>query len=95
MMFEPNFKYTTKIVNNLIESTSAKEIILNAYLVPKWEVSLRRDALITAAHSSTAIEGNPLTLDEVSELAKGRKVMATAEPREHSQHSSSICESLI
>ena len=82
MMFEPNFKYTTKIVNNLIESTSAKEIILNAYLVPKWEVSLRRDALITAAHSSTAIEGNPLTLDEVSELAKGRQVMATRKAKQ-------------
>ena len=46
MIFEPNFKYTNKIVNNLIESTSAREIILNTYLVPKWEVSLRRDALI-------------------------------------------------
>jgi len=82
MIFEPNFKYTNKIVNNLIESTSAREIILNAYLVPKWEVSLRRDALIRAAHSSTAIEGNPLTLDEVSELAKGRRVMATRKAKQ-------------
>lgn len=45
--------------------------------MPKWEVSLRRDALIRAAHASTAIEGNPLTLEEVSLLAQGRKVMAT------------------
>jgi len=82
MMFEPNFKYTNKIVNNLIESTSAREIIFNAYLVPKWEVSLRRDALIRAAHSSTAIEGNPLTLNEVSELALGRKVMATRKAKQ-------------
>ena len=82
MMFEPNFKYTNKIVNNLIESTSARAIIFNAYLVPKWEVSLRRDALISAVHSSTAIEGNPLTIDEVSELALGRKVMATRKAKQ-------------
>ncbi|MDW7727954.1 MAG: hypothetical protein SCH70_12745 [Candidatus Methanoperedens sp.] len=50
---------------------------MNAYLVPKWEVSLRREALIKAAHASTAIEGNPLTLEEVSQLAQGRKVTAT------------------
>jgi Fic family protein len=76
-MFNPNFKYTNKIVNNLVEIASSRELILNAYLVPKWEVSLRREALIKAAHASTAIEGNPLTLEEVSQLAQGRKVTAT------------------
>ena len=76
-MFRPKFSYTHEIVNNLIEITSARELILNAYLVPKWEVSLRREALIRATHASTAIEGNPLTLEEVSKLAQGRKVTAT------------------
>ncbi len=76
-MFNPNFKYTHKIVNNLVQIASAREAVLNSYLVPKWEISLRRDALIRAAHASTAIEGNPLTLEEVSRLAQGRKVMAT------------------
>ena len=77
IMFNPNFKYTNRIVSNLVEIASAREIILHAHLVPKWEVSLRRDALIKAAHASTAIEGNPLTLEEVSQLAQGRKVTAT------------------
>ena len=76
-MFKPKFNYTHTIVNNLVEITSASEIILNAYLVPKWEVSLRREALIKATHASTAIEGNPLTLEEVSQLALGRRVTAT------------------
>jgi len=76
-MFKPKFNYTHKIVNNLVEITSARELILNAYLVPKWEISLRREALIRAAHASTAIEGNPLSLEEVSKLAQGRKVTAT------------------
>lgn len=81
-MFKPNFKYTHKIVNDLIEITSAREVILNAYLVPKWEVSLRRDALIRATHASTSIEGNPLTLEEVSKLAQGRKVTATRKAKQ-------------
>ncbi len=81
-MFAPNFRYTNRIVNNLVEITSAREIILNSYLVPKWEVSLRRDALIKAAHASTAIEGNPLTLEEVSQLAEGREVMASRKAKQ-------------
>ncbi len=76
-MFEPNFTYTDAIVNRLVEITSARDAVVNAYLVPKWEVSLRRDALLRSAHASTSIEGNPLSLEEVSELAKGREVMAT------------------
>lgn len=74
-MFKPNFNYTNKIVRNLTLIAEARTVILNSPLVPKWEVSLRRDALIRSAHSSTAIEGNPLSLDEVSALASGRDIM--------------------
>ncbi len=82
MMYNPNFKYTHKIVKNLVEIASAREIVLHSYLVPKWEVSLRRDALIRAAHASTAIEGNPLTLEEVSRLAQGRNITATRKAKQ-------------
>jgi len=62
---------------NLIKTAEAKAVLDNAYLVPKWEVALRREALIKNAHASTAIEGNPLSLEQVSELAMGRDIMAT------------------
>jgi Fic family protein len=75
-MFKPKYSYTEGIVNNLVEISSAREVILNSYLVPKWEVSLRKEALIRSAHASTSIEGNPLSLEEVSLLAQGRKVTA-------------------
>ena len=74
-MFKPNFRYTDKIVNNLTAISAARAIILNAPLIPKWEVSLRREALLKSAHSSTAIEGNPLTLEQVTDLAAGRDIM--------------------
>lgn len=74
-MFKPNFRYTNKIVTNLTFIAESRAIILNSPLIPKWEVSLRRDALLRSAHSSTAIEGNPLSLEEVSALAAGRDIM--------------------
>lgn len=93
-MFDPNFKYTHKIVNNLVEIASSREIILNSDLVPKWEVSLRRDAIIKAAHASTAIEGNPLTLEEVSQLAQGRKVTATRKAQQEVLNYLAVLENL-
>lgn len=76
-MFKPKYTITPAILNNLINTAGAKALIENAYLIPKWEVALRREALIKNAHASTAIEGNPLSLEQVSELAKGRDIMAT------------------
>jgi Fic family protein len=81
-MFNPNFRYTNKIVRNLTLIAEARAIILNAPLIPKWEVSLRREALISSAHSSTAIEGNPLSLEEVSALAAGRDITVRRKDRQ-------------
>ncbi len=81
-MFNPNFHYSHKIVNNLTRIAVARELILNSPLVPKWEVALRRDAIIRSAHSSTSIEGNRLSLEQVSDLANGRKVMATRKDKQ-------------
>lgn len=53
-------------------------IIENAPLIPKWEVDLRRQALINSTHASTSIEGNQLTAEEVSDLLIGRKITASA-----------------
>ena len=81
-MFKPNFRYTDKMVNNLTQIAVAREVILNSPLIPKWEVSLRREAIICSAHSSTAIEGNPLSLEQVSDLAAGREIMVRRKDRQ-------------
>ena len=75
-MFKPNYSVTNKIMNHLTEIAIARDVIEKARLVPKWEISLRRDALIHSAHSSTHIEGNSLSLEEVSQLAIGREISA-------------------
>jgi Fic family protein len=81
-MYKPNFCYKNKIIRNLTSIAEARVIIINSPLIPKWQVFLRRDALIQSAHSSTAIEGNPLTLEEVSELAAGREIMVNRKDRQ-------------
>ncbi len=82
MVFKPKFSYTSKIVRNLTIIAEARAIVLNASLVPKWEVTLRRDAILKSAHASTAIEGNPLTMEEVTALAEGRKIMVRKKDRQ-------------
>lgn len=81
-MFNPNFQYTNKTVRNLTLIAEARAIIINAPLIPRWEVSLRREALLRSAHSSTAIEGNPLSLEEVTALAEGRDIMVRRKDRQ-------------
>lgn len=77
MSFNPKYTITEKILNNLTVITSAREIIEQSHLVPKWEAKLRRQALMRNTHSSTAIEGNKLTLEQVEALAAGKDVAAT------------------
>jgi Fic family protein len=62
--------------------SAERELILNSPLVPKWEVTLRREAIIRSAHSSTSIEGNKLSLEQVSDLAQGREVMVTRKDKQ-------------
>lgn len=81
-MFKPRFRYTNKIVRLLTRISAAREVILNFPLIPRWEVALRREAIIRSAHSSTSIEGNRLSLEQVSDLARGREVMATRKDRQ-------------
>lgn len=81
-MFKPNFKYTNEIVNNLVQIAGAREVILNSPLIPKWEIALRREAIIHSAHSSTSIEGNRLSLEQVGDLALGRQVMAARKDKQ-------------
>lgn len=75
-MFKQNFKITNKIIKHIADISAARELILNASLLPQWEVKLRRDAIAKMAHHSTSIEGNPLTLEQVKKLLIGDKIAA-------------------
>lgn len=73
-MFNPCFTYNHGLVNKLLQINSIRDFIVNAPVVVEMEVSLKREALLKSAHHSTAIEGNPLSLNQVDRLAKGIKI---------------------
>lgn len=81
-MFRPQYTVTDEILNNLTAIAAAREIIEQAQLVPKWEAKLKRQALLHNTHSSTAIEGNKLTLEQVEALAEGKVVFATQKDKQ-------------
>lgn len=76
-MLNPKYTVTDKILNNLTVIASAREVIEQAHLVPKWEAKLRRQALLHNTHSSTAIEGNKLSFEQVEALAEGKDIIST------------------
>lgn len=76
-MFKPKYTITDKMLNNISGIVSAREFVEQAKLIPKWELKLKKEAQIRNAHSSTSIEGNPLTLEQVRALAEHKNVIAT------------------
>lgn len=81
-MFEPQFRYTDKIVNYIAEIASAKEIISNAKIIQLYGTKLKQNALIKSSHYSTSIEGNPLNLDEVKTLINNNQKPTTKAEQE-------------
>ncbi len=73
-MFNPCFTYNHELVNKLLEINSIRDFIVNAPVVLEMESSLKKDALLKSAYHSTAIEGNPLSLNQVDKLSKGIKI---------------------
>ena len=77
MQFEPKYKITDKILNNISQIMAGREVIEQSKLIPKWELKLKKEARIHNAHSSASIEGNKLTLKQVAALAENKEVVAT------------------
>lgn len=91
-MFRPDFKYTNKIVRLLARIQAAREVIMNSHLIPAWEKELQREALIKQTHHTTSIEGNQLTLEEVSLLLAGEDVLAGEKDKKEVQNYVDVLE---
>jgi Fic family protein len=81
-MFKPSFQRTDPLIEMIARIEVARDRILRASIVPRWEAELRREAFVRRAHHSTSIEGNPLTLEEVTDLLAGRDVLAHPRDRQ-------------
>lgn len=82
MTFKPQYTITDKILNSISQIMSGKEIIEHSRLIPKWELTLRKEAQLHNAHSSTSIEGNKLTLEQVRALAEKKEIIASTKDKQ-------------
>ena len=79
MAFEPEFSVTARLLQTVETIAALRERIAAATVQVAWIPALQKDARVRNTHSSTAIEGNPLTLEQVRELEEGRPLAAVAQ----------------
>jgi Fic family protein len=70
-VYEPRFQITPLLLRLVTEASEIRVWIAAAAVDVAWLPALQRDTASRLAHSSTAIEGNPLTLPDVEALARG------------------------
>lgn len=77
----PKFERSAKLIRHLTHATTLMSWINQQAINVSWVVKCQRDSLIRQAHFSTAIEGNPLTLQEVAALASGKEIISSDKAR--------------
>lgn len=78
MSYQPQFTITPALVRRLEQIAALRERILAATVQVSWIPALQKDTRTRNTHSSTAIEGNPLTLEQVRAVEDGREIPAVA-----------------
>jgi Fic family protein len=77
MPYTPKFTISPRLLT-LVEMIAAlRERILGAAVELSWIPALQKDTRTRNGHASTAIEGNPLTLEQVRALEEGRELAAS------------------
>ena len=75
-MFIPKYTITHNVLKNIGRIDAAREVIMNAPLVPAWEAKFRKEAIERTVHRGTHLEGNPLSEEEVKDVLDGAEVIA-------------------
>src|SRR5205807_5836753 len=78
MSYEPLYTITPVLLSQVEQVAALRERILAAAVEAPRIPALQKDTRIRNAHCSTAIEGNPLTLEQVRAIEEGREIPASA-----------------
>lgn len=78
MSYQPKFTITATLLKRVEAIAAVRERILNATVAVPWVPALQKDSRIRNAHASTAIEGNPLTFEQVRAVEEGRELAAVS-----------------
>jgi Fic family protein len=76
--YQPQFTVTPALLARAEQIAALRERILAATVQVPWIPALQKDTRTRNTHSSTAIEGNPLTLEQVRAVEEGRELAAVA-----------------
>lgn len=76
MAYQPQFTITPRLLALVQDVAALRERIAAATIEVPWMPALQKDTRARNAHSSTAIEGNPLTLEQVRAVEEGRDLPA-------------------
>ena len=77
MNYEPQFSITPHLLSQVEAIAALREKIARTAFVLPWIPALQKDTRTRNAHASTAIEGNPLTLEQVRAVEEGREPAAS------------------
>jgi Fic family protein len=80
MVYQPQFTISAPLLSLVEEIAVLRERIQGAAVELSWIPALQKDTRTRNVHASTAIEGNPLTLEQVRALGEGHELTAT-DPR--------------
>jgi Fic family protein len=72
--YQPHFKISPQLLSRVEAIAALRERILGAAIELTWIPALQQDTRTRNVHASTAIEGNPLTLEQVRALEEGREL---------------------
>jgi Fic family protein len=76
MSYQPKFTITPRLLTLVQDISALRERIAGATIEVPWIPALQKDTRARNTHSSTAIEGNPLTLEQVRAVEEGRTLTA-------------------
>jgi len=78
MSYQPQFTITPALLARVEQIAALRERIQAATVQVPWIQALQKDTRTRNTHSSTAIEGNPLTLEQVRAVEEGREIPEAA-----------------
>ncbi|MEI8291013.1 MAG: Fic family protein, partial [Verrucomicrobiota bacterium] len=79
MSYQPIYTITPALLTRVEQIAAVRERIQAATVQVRWIPALQKDTRTRNTHSSTAIEGNPLTLEQVRAVEEGRELPAVAD----------------
>lgn len=77
MPYLPRFTISPALLSLVEEIAVLRERIDGAAVSLSWIPNLQKDTRVRNGHASTAIEGNPLTLEQVRALEEGRELVTS------------------